>query len=462
MIVKLNAPIRFALLVIGILAVLAIIMIPRKGEWWAVMQDEGRDAQIVALLAPRLATDPDNPRLLVTLARAYAETGHQRKAIALLERYVALRPNDADAYARLARLYGDTGASARQIAILQRLLAMAPTPARIMELAGVYREQHMADAELVLLTRFKAELTVEHGLPRLAALQDDEGHRKQAIRTLMRSDVLNDVSKSASIVDARIRLAKLLVESGRAADAVRLGKQWIRQWQEPWLSNRLLRGVVLHAPVADASELADATVASHPEIRLYVVHEMAEMGAKLVARHLLDGWSAAVPSPSTDEIAGFLSACRALDTPGIVWQTFADVLGRPAAPTIIGRYTDAIAAEFGIGALAPFWSRLPRAVIVGNPLLLARLAFHNQNLTASRGLVERIDPATLNSADRHMWFDLLTAVATPKEAFMLLRQWRLEGHLRPDLLLRYARLAGSLGQENELRTALAEARTPVN
>ncbi len=451
---KLSAPTRFGILVIGILAVVAIIMLPRKGEWWAVMQDEGRGAQIVALLKPRLAAEPDNTRLLATLARAYAEIGQRQKAIELLERFIVLRPKDADAYARLARLYGEAGDPVRRIARLEQSVAIASTPARVAELAAAYREQHMSGAELALLSRFEADLTLEHGLLRLAELQDSLGDRKTAIQTLTRPSVLNSASASASVVDARILLARLLVQSGRAADAVSLGKQWILQWHEPWLSNRLLRAIVLHAPVAQASELADAAVASHPEIRLYVAHELAKMGAKPVALHLLAGWSTAIPSPSLNEIAGFLSACRKMDASDIVWQAFARVLGHPEAPDIIGRYTEAIAAEFGIGALAPFWSKMPRAVIAGNPLLVARLAFHEKDLATARWLVERIDPATLKAADRQLWIDLLTAVAPPAEAVAVLRQWQIDGQLGPDLLARYARLAVSREQQNEFRAAL--------
>jgi tetratricopeptide (TPR) repeat protein len=456
---KLNAPARFAVLVVSILATVVVIMVPRSGEWWAVMQDEDRQAQIIALLEPQLATSPEDPDLLATLARAYAETGNRQKATELLEHFIRLRPGDADAYARLASLYESAGDATRQIAMLERSLAIAPQLTRAAELAAVYRDRRMTDAELALLSRFDGELTVESGLLlRLVELRDDAGDRDGAIRTLMRPAVLNGSSKPEIAADAQIRLARLLFQAGRGAEAVRLGKQWILQWRESWLANRLLRAIVLKAPVADASELADAVVASHPEIRFWLAYGLAEMGARPVARHLLAGWSAAVPSPSTSEIAGFLSACRDLDDPSVVWQAFAGVLGRPEAAGVIGRYTEAIAAEFGIGALAPFWARIPPAVIAGKPLLAARLAFHEQNLAMSRWLIERIDPAALDTADRRVWVDILTAAAPPAEAFAVLHKWRIDGHLPPDLLVRYARLAASLGQEDEVRAALADAQ----
>lgn len=90
------------------------------------------------------------------------------------------------------------------------------------------------------------------------------------------------------------------------------------------------------------------------------------------------------------------------------------------------------------------------------PLLAARLAFHEHNLPMTKWLLEKIDPTVLETSDRQMWIDLLTAVASLPEAFEILRERRRAGILPPDLLRQYARLAGGLGQEVEYRSALAD------
>jgi hypothetical protein len=254
----------------------------------------------------------------------------------------------------------------------------------------------------------------------------------------------------------------MLVESGRSAEAVRLGKQWLLQWHEPWLADRLLRSVAVRAPVADASELADAVAVLHPEVRFFLVQGLAKMGAGSVARHLLETWVKANPAPSMNEIAAFLSACRDQDEPGIVWQTFGEVLRGPSSNDLITHLSEAIAAEFGIGALAPFWTSLPLAVTEGRPLLAARLAFHEQNPAMTNWLLDKVDLATLEASDRRTWIDLLNAVASPPEAFEVLRDRRLSGRLPPDLLAQYARLAGGLGQETEYRAALADLSRAVH
>ena len=169
-------------------------------------------------------------------------------------------------------------------------------------------------------------------------------------------------------------LAALLAETGQGAEAVRFGEAWIARWRSPWLAARLLVAVAKRAAEPDAFALADAVAASHPEIRLYLVERLAGQDAPAVARHLLRTWRLANPSPSADELAAFLWSCRRWGEPALVWEAFAGVLGGGAAPDVVARYADAVAAEFGIGALAPFWSAMPPEALQARPLLAARLA----------------------------------------------------------------------------------------
>ncbi len=455
-----TAPARFIMLVTGIVVAAATLMAPRRDEWLAVMWDQDKQAQIISLLEPQLARGEDDPALLATLGRAYAEIGNYRRAAELLERYTALRPDDSEAYGRLADLYRNIGDVPKRIAMLTRSIAITPKLSRAVELATLYREEQQTDAEFALLSQFEAELTVEDGsLLRLAELHTGAGDRDGAIRILMRAatpGALSTPLESTRSVDARIYLAELLVESGRGAEAVRLGKQWILQWRQPWLADRLLRGIAQHATVADASALGDAVAVLHPEIRFFLVRVLAEMGAKPVARHLLETWAKANPSPSANEVAAFLAACRDQDEPAIVWQTFGEILRHPSSNDLITRYSEAIAAEFGIGALAPFWVSIPTAVTAHRPLLAARFAFHEQNYAITKWLLEKVDLFPLDPSDRRTWMDLLTATASPAEAFGVLRDRRRNGGLPPDILARYARIAGGLGQEVEYQAALAD------
>jgi hypothetical protein len=450
---------RFIILVLGIVAAAAALMAPRRDEWLAMMSDDDKHAQIIALQEPRLARSADDLSLLAILARSYAEIGNNPHAIGLLERYIALRPDDGEASGRLADLYRAIGDRTRRIAMLRRSLALTAGLARAAELAGIYHEDGQAAEELALLMRFEPKLTVKNGLLlRLAQLHEGNGEPDRAIRVLMRPEVLSAPTRVARNDEERLFLASLLVRAERSGEAVRFGKQWILQWNEPWLDNRLLHVVVPSAPIADAADLAEAVAVLHPEVRFFLVRDLAQMGAPQVARHLLETWTSANTSPSMNEIAGFLSACREQDEPAVVWRAFGEALRAATSIDLITRYSEAIAAEFGIGALAPFWPSLPQAVMERRPLLAARLAFHEDKPAMAKWLLGKVDLAALEASDRQMWINLLSAVAPAVQVLQVLRDLRQNGRLPLDLLAQYARLAGGLGEESEYRAALAGLR----
>lgn len=451
---------QFLLLVLGIAALSGAAMIPRADEWLAVMQDDHKQAQIIAELEPRLARDQEDASLLATLGRAYAELGDAVHAIPLLERYIALRPTDADAFGRLAGLYGMVGEAARQRNALERSVGLAPKLPRIVELAALYRSRGNASEERALLTRFEPELTVQSGLIlRLARLHLDEAETQQAIITLSRAEIIQTIPKEARNDEERLLLATLLAQTGKGAEAVRIGRIWIAQWRQPWLANQLLMAVVKRAAEPEAFALSDAVAELHPEIRLYLVRLLAEQDAPAVARHLLRTWRQANPRPSADEIAAFLWGCRQWGEPAIVWEAFESVLASGSRPEIVARYVDAVAAEFGIGALAPFWSVIPPDVLKMKPLLAARLAFAEGDLERARWLATTLDVAALAASDQRLWADLLVAVAPAEVVFATMWDLRRKNLLPSVLLDQYVRLAGALGQDDAFRVPFAALRS---
>ena len=454
-----TTPTRFLLLVLGLVAAAAAVMAPRGDEWLAMLRDNHKQAQIVAMLEPRLAQEDDNPTLLAALGRAHADLGNTARAIELFERCIVLRPDDAETFAQLADLYRVTGEAARQREALEHAVALAPKLSWVAELAALLREQGEPHQELALLERIEPDLTLQSGLRlRLAQLRAQEGQIERAIATLDRPDITETVSKSGPNDEERLLLATLLAETGRSGEAVRLGKRWVVQWQEPWLAGRLLTAVAAHAPEAQAAALAEAVVELHPAIRFFLTKTLFERGARETAYHLLRTWQLANPRPSMDELAGFLSACRDWGEPAIIWEAFARTIDEADAPEIIARYSEAIAAEYGLGALAPFWPRLPSAVLDRRPLLGARLAFAEQNPALASLLLRRVSVTSLSASDQQIWADLLSALAPAEAVFSTLDGLRRTGALSRGLLARYAKLAGSLGYEEEYRVALAALR----
>jgi hypothetical protein len=340
-------------------------------------------------------------------------------------------------------------------------VALRAPLSRALELAGLYREAGRADDERALLADHEEDLTRDSGLPlRLAQLRAAAGDRAGAIRTLMRPEVLTEAAPALRPPAERFYLAELLLADGRAAEALRWGTRWVAQWQEPWRATQLLRRFVAGAPPEVAGRLADAVAAAHPDIRFYLAAEFRKSGAAAVARHLLAGWAAANPAPSADEVMGFVAACSSQDAASLVWAAFAAALARHAPDAVLGRFLDAIIAEFGIGALAPFWAALPPTVVAGNPLLGARLALQARQEAVARRLLAAVPPASLLPADRRQWFALLAASAPAAERFAILARHQAGGTLPRELLGDYLGLALQLGDERAYRGALATMTAP--
>lgn len=432
---------RFIVLVIVAVGAAAGFLAPRTSEQLAVMQDEEMHTQIISLLEPRLAHGEDDPSLLAALSHAYGKVGNYPKAIELLRRYAAIRPHDAGAYAELGEFLFRTGDADGVADMLSRSIALEPKPARISRLAAIYRQLKRPEAERTLLTRFEPLLEVGDGsVLRLAHIEAEAGDRDAAIRTLMRPDIT--LAAGVKAHEERIALAGLLVDAGRSAEAVRLGTQWVDQWREAWLSSPLLRAVAAKAPPTDADKLADAVVSLHPEIRLFLARELGAAGARPVALHLLETWIVANPRPSAVDLAALASACLEQGDPAILWRAYAASLRAHAPTDVLVRFSEALAAQFGIESLAPFWPSLPPDVIKRAPLLAAQLAFNAHDLETTKRLLNSADLVALDETSRVIWFELLRAVASPDEQFRMLSARQSSGRLPATVRAAYVRAEG--------------------
>jgi tetratricopeptide (TPR) repeat protein len=447
---------RFVLLVIGLVIVAGYVLAPRRSEQMAMLADAHRPAELIALLEQRLASGDQDPALPASLSRAHEAAGNYRQAADYLERYGKTRPPGSELLAKLAELYEKAGDQPKYRETLERLVATAPTFARAAALSEVYFRDGRVDDARTLLSRYQRELTVKNGLLfRLAELHVAANAKDDAIAVLSRTASGFRWWRRGNDDRERFLLAELLVQTGRSAQAAKLGKRWVAEWREAWHAGKLLRIVAATGSAAEASALADTVVAFHPEIRLYLVHEML-MSAPSVARHLLTTWGAAQTNPTSADFAAFLTACRELRDPAIIWQNFADALAARRPDRLIMGFGEAIAAEFGIQALAPFWPALPKRLTWRRPLLTARLMFDAQNIPLTKYFLSRVDLARLETSDQPIWFDLLSAVAEPRDVLDALRTQKAGGHLSPDLLARYALLSGAYGHHEDLQAALAD------
>ena len=194
-----TVPIRFLVIISVLIAVIAVAMVPRSNEWLAVLRDEDKQAQVIALLEPRLAHGENDPAILAALGQAYAAVGDDwtgGRADGALHRCSG-RAMPQHTGCSLTSIRSQHAILPEQIAMLQRSIAYQP-PA----FAGRRTCRHIpsgsaADDELALLSSFQAQLTLESGLVlRLAQLRADSGDRQGADQALLRDDVTS-VAKPA-------------------------------------------------------------------------------------------------------------------------------------------------------------------------------------------------------------------------------------------------------------------------
>jgi hypothetical protein len=88
--------------------------------------------------------------------------------------------------------------------------------------------------------------------------------------------------------------------------------------------------------------------------------------------------------------------CREFHDPGIVWQAFGEVLAAHRSPDFVLSFSEALAAEFGIRALAPFWNALPRRLAQQRPLLAARLVFDAHDIPLTKYFLGQVDISALD------------------------------------------------------------------
>ena len=91
---------QFVVLVILLLLVAAMSLWPRRAEQIAVLADEGRHEEAIALIEGRLAEQPRDPGLLAALGRSRAALGQYRQALEAIDAYLTMRPGDLAARER--------------------------------------------------------------------------------------------------------------------------------------------------------------------------------------------------------------------------------------------------------------------------------------------------------------------------------------------------------------------------
>jgi tetratricopeptide (TPR) repeat protein len=405
---------RFVLLVLVLLALAAVLLWPRPAERMAMMVDEGRRKEAIALLQRGLAEHPGDPELLASLGRSYAALGEYRHAVDVLDAYLAVRPEDLAARERQAWLLLQNGLVDRYLDALARLLVAQPSPSRVTRLVELYRLYGRVDDEVETLRTYASRGMLEPPqLDRLGALLAERGNWDEARRWLELADQKMPPDESAG----RFLLLEVLIQSNEVDQAYRYARAWMTAWHSPFLSAKLILLIAQAGLALPASRLALEYVDAMPESTFEVAGQLAHKGHKELAQRMIGRWAERTTNPTGDELRAFVQVSAQLgDARGPITKLLQ--LARSGAdPATQGELAEQLANVFGTPALAPIRPLLSNQALLTRPLFAAELSLVEGNREMARWYLARTEPDRLSPEQRATWLALLRRVETPAGVF---------------------------------------------
>jgi tetratricopeptide (TPR) repeat protein len=434
---------QFVLLVIVLLVVAAVSLSPRRQEHVAMLADEGRHKEVIALLERQLTKGLSDPDLLAALGRSYAALGDYHRAIDAFDAYLAVRPNDRAARERQAELLLQDGSIARYLDALARMVAAHPSPSRITRLLELYRLHGRVEDELATLRAYAPSAMLEPSqLERLGAILAERANWREARQWLE----LADQTAPPDASNERLLLLDVLLQSNEIDEAYRRAQVWMTTWRSPFLSGKLILRLAQSGVAAPASELALKYAEVMPEHIFEMAGWLARNGRQELARQMLAQWAARTTNPTGQQLRGFVYASGLIgDVQGPLLK-LAQLMRSGAEPATQGQLAEELANAFGKAALVSIRPFLTNEALLTRPLFAAELSLFEGNREAARWFLNRTEPARLSPEQIVAWLALLRRVEPDADVFERLAALWNDGRLPAELLPLFADEALKLGQ----------------
>jgi tetratricopeptide (TPR) repeat protein len=434
-------------------ATIGYLLTSHPEERVAMLMRDGRQAEALAEAEDLIARGYSRSSLVPLSAKLHEVFGHRQRAAELMEAHVAAHPKDVEALSWLAELYTASSEVEQMFSALRRAAAAKPSRELIARLTGLYRlHGKFAEEREFMLRLWNRSLLDPSEIGRLGALLAAAGDVERALELFRRLDARErDVSDRD-----RLLLFDLLVGSGRYDEARTRAKVWLEKWRKPWVAVQLTRQYARSAPLEQSLLFAEAAIALHPEIRLYLARVLAEQGLRPLAGRLILSWPDRDREPGELEIADYLLAGKAVGDSGAIWRTFALIRAKHRWAEAEVRYAEALANHYGIAAIAGLRPRLSSEVLARRPIFAARLAAFEHDPRLARRMLLKVDLGSISPDERRAWAALFSDSQGERALLDVLASLRQKRHLPADLLLVQARLAERLGAAPEHRLALIE------
>lgn len=261
----------------------------------ALLHQSSRSDEGASLMRQAIAIEPRNPEYHYNLGCVLNAAGRMEEAIEALSKAVALKPQYPEAHFELGSAYGRTGQLQSAEKSLRRALDLQPGNATIMNNLGrVLRAMNRPDDAIAIWQRcitLQPDLAIAHlniGMARFEQNRLDEA--EQSLRRALAIQPGNP--------QATQQLAAVLLNSGRAAEAIRLVAKVVGRSDSAELkatfaqcllgTNELLPDETVRALIARA--VAEAWIRPAALMPAVIPVLKAHTFAGLAIRRIVEGW----------------------------------------------------------------------------------------------------------------------------------------------------------------------------
>ena len=434
---------QFVLLVIVLLVLAVVSLSPRRQERLAVLADEGRHKEVIALIERQLTKGPSDPDLLAALSRSYAALGEYDRAIEAFDAYLAVRPDDLAARERQAELLLQNGSVDHYLDALARLVAAQPSPSRVTRLIELYRLHGRVEDELATLRAYAASAMLEpFQLERLGAILAERANWREARQWLE----LADQTAPPDASTGRLLLLDVLIQGNEIDQAYRRAQAWMTTWRSPFLAGKLILRMAQSGLAAPASGLALKYAEMTPEHIFEMAGLLARKGRQELAHQMLAQWADRTTNPTGEQLRAFVHASVLIGDAQVPLLKLAQLMRSGADPATQGELAEELANAFGKAALVSIRPLLSNEALLTRPLFAAELSLFEGNRELARWFLNRTEPARLSPEQRATWLALLRRVETDADVFDRLAALWDDGRLPAELLPPFADEALKLGQ----------------
>ncbi len=355
-------------------AAAAGLSLPDERETLALLERDGRISAVLERVRAHMTAPRPDPFILQTAVRLHLQSGDREAALAAAELHAAARPDSLHAQVQLLDLLREPRHYERHVALAERIVDRWVEPNVLANLLRHYRlnRQFSAEARLLQVAAGTGYATAAD-IERLGMILATQGDYASATQLLLDGDS----TRVGIDRQARVTLFHLLVEQGRAEEAVRRATNWLAARPDDADAAQFCGRLAVAGDLARAEAMTQ--YAGHRADAIYsaCIEWALKQRYTDVAIRLLETWQTDHRAASGEVVGRFIQSGLQLARPDIALQLWAGARAYALSfPTCLAATLAAarMAASDGVEALAPPVRRLLILHIRSLQMGLARIS----------------------------------------------------------------------------------------